>query len=162
MLTKLRQKAQQGFTLIELMIVVAIIGILAAVAIPAFMKYIKKSKSSEARSFLTKLRADLENHLLEHGALPPPAGPTPPLGACCRPGNDDGKCAPDPALWDHPTWRALHFSIDDPHRYSYQVVTEGGAIYAVRAYGDLDCDGAYATFTLASGSDDIAETDPLE
>ena len=50
MLQKLRKKNQKGFTLIELMIVIAIIGILAAIAIPNFLSYRKKGQDSAAQA----------------------------------------------------------------------------------------------------------------
>ena len=54
------KKVQQGFTLIELMIVVAIIGILAAVAIPAYSNYTKKARFSEIVTGVAALKTALE------------------------------------------------------------------------------------------------------
>ncbi len=51
---KLHQRRELGFTLIELMIVVAIIGILAAVAMPSYQQYIQRGQRAEARSQLVK------------------------------------------------------------------------------------------------------------
>jgi type IV pilus assembly protein PilA len=53
---KMMKKAQAGFTLIELMIVVAIIGILAAVAIPAYQDYTIRAKVSEASSLIAPVK----------------------------------------------------------------------------------------------------------
>jgi prepilin-type N-terminal cleavage/methylation domain-containing protein len=60
LLTKERKSNQKGFTLVELMIVVAIIGILAAIAIPQFASYRQKAFNSAALADLKNAKTDLE------------------------------------------------------------------------------------------------------
>jgi type IV pilus assembly protein PilA len=60
-------RKQEGFTLIELMIVVAIIGILAAIAIPNFLQYQMKSRQAEAKTNLGAIRTSMTSFQAERG-----------------------------------------------------------------------------------------------
>jgi type IV pilus assembly protein PilA len=64
-----RVKSNQGFTLIELMIVVAIIGILAAIAIPNFMTYQAKARQSEAKVGLGGIFTSATSYFAENGTF---------------------------------------------------------------------------------------------
>ena len=63
-------RAQQGFTLIELMIVVAIIGILAAIALPAYQNYTARAQASEGMTATGGLRVDMAEYWALNGAWP--------------------------------------------------------------------------------------------
>ena len=62
---------QKGFTLIELMIVVAIIGILAAIAIPAYSDYTKRAKVTELVTAASACKASVSEYFQAQGAFPP-------------------------------------------------------------------------------------------
>lgn len=64
------KKAQQGFTLIELMIVVAIIGILAAVALPAYQTYSTRAKVSEVILAASSARTTIAEWVSQNSSLP--------------------------------------------------------------------------------------------
>jgi len=64
------KKAHKGFTLIELMIVVAIIGILAAVAIPSYQNYIARSQVSEALNLLSGGKVPMGEYFQDKGLWP--------------------------------------------------------------------------------------------
>ncbi len=68
MLTKLRERAQdeKGFTLIELLVVILIIGILAAIALPAFLNQRQKAQDSEAKSAVRTAQTAMETYYTDN------------------------------------------------------------------------------------------------
>ncbi len=153
-MTRLKKKLA-GFTLIELMIVVAIIGILAAVAIPAFMAYMKKSKTTEASLQLNILGKNAkvgynESSYFVNGT----AVAAPQAGTCCASGAAGNNHCPanSQAFATEVTWAALNFEIDEPTLFYYNYTGAGTgnlSTFTATATGDLDCDTTMITYTMA-------------
>lgn len=66
-----RRRTAGGFTLIELMIVVAIIAILAAIALPAYQDYVARSQVAEGLSLSTGAKEAIAVYYSDHGSFPP-------------------------------------------------------------------------------------------
>ncbi|MGL6001272.1 MAG: pilin [Plesiomonas sp.] len=63
-------KMKQGFTLIELMIVVAVIGVLAAIAIPQYQNYVAKAEIGAALSTVASMKTNAEDYIASKGSFP--------------------------------------------------------------------------------------------
>lgn len=141
-------KRQRGFTIIEVMIVVVIIGILAAIAIPMFTSHMTHAKSTEAMLQLNKMATDAKTYYFANTKYPQGT-------AAVLPGADGAACAqankrfPVSTGWAaDSTWSALGFEIDEPNMFSYHFASNSPTVAQGTAVGDLDCDGVKITYIL--------------
>jgi type IV pilus assembly protein PilA len=165
---KWMNRGDKGFTLIELMIVVAILGILAAVAIPAFVKYMRRSKTSEAED---KLAYMFRSGTTYYTSERPAQGVAAAISVQCIPvdsmvfpgGAGQSRRSADFAA--NATFAAIDFAIGDPFYYDYQFDPGGSAgcgminvnAFTARAIGDLDEDMNTSLFERAAQANANAE-----
>ena len=126
---------------------VTVVGVIAAVAIPAYLDYIKRSKSSPAEVELNVIGHDLKRTFNETSAYPIGDAALLPAGPCC--GQHANRCAIDPAAFaNDPVWKQIDFVPDDPTQYQFRYHSDDGKTATVEAIGDIDCDGKPAVYTL--------------
>lgn len=171
-MNRIVRQRQRGFTLIELMIVVVILGVLSAVAIPAFLKFVRKSKTSEGPINIKAIANGAEtwygaNHTYANTGHPMRRhfphdgnnsqvknGPTTnrrPTEKHCKGGFAQYK--KDVTQWDVNPWKRLKFAIGKAHYFQYYYTYNNSDAkspsFTVRASADLDCDEHLSSYTLS-------------
>lgn len=144
-------RQERGFTLVELMITVGIIGLLAAIAIPNFISYQARSRRSEAYVNLASLARAYKTFHAEHGYYPDlddeTGEPTLPDWTLYN----DGDLGTRKMPWDAPTegfFDIVGWTVEGQVFYSYDANSmncgcgaDGSQCFTLTAYGDVDGDG---------------------
>jgi len=169
----IRKRLKEGFTLVELMIVVAIVGVLAVLAVYGVRKYIANAKTAEAKNSLGQIGKDAQTAFEGETMAPavlvvntstavlramcgPAGSPVPaaaPVGKKYQSQKTDWGNAAD--LSNHAGFPCLKFELNAPQYYAYNYTATGtysanGNEFSAIAEGDLNGDGTKSTFT-ASG-----------
>jgi type IV pilus assembly protein PilA len=152
MLKKIRSR--KGFTLVELMIVVAIIGILAAIAIPNFLNFRMKAKTSEAKSNLGAIRSTEVAYYAEYSGYV--------VNQPYTPDHTTAAALDAKQPWDTTTrFSIIGFAPEGAVYFDYQLEALAGdtaSMFTAAARGDLDKNNDWAIYSLNDSSNEISKT----
>lgn len=154
-------RRRHGYTLIEIMIVVAIIGLLATVAVPAFVSQMQRSRTTEAFTVIAAIRGAQDAYFATFSRYCGPLDPNPATWAAPNTLQPFDAAAPG--------WDQLGVDPEGQLRFRYGVLagppgtTPAGGLgfnggehwYVIQAEGDLDGDGATVAFEAYSASSTI-------
>lgn len=139
----------RSVTPLEAAVAVAVAGAVLATALPAFVRNLHASKLVEPIDGLGRIAARATARAAGRpveSAYPESVGLTPaevPAGV---------RITDPPGTWDHPSWRALEFSVTVPHAFSFAFESGGSpeqAAFRARAHGDLDGDGSLSELSIS-------------
>ncbi len=183
----IRKRLKGGFTLIELMIVVAIVGVLAVLAVYGVRKYIANAKTAEAKNSLGQIGKDavtayegerMKADILTTGGssavvrkiCPPSTNKVPPAAASIK----GAKYQSTKTDWSLPAdvqlntgFPCLKFEITAPQYFMYDYTSDSvaatpdqpGTVFTATANGDLNGDTSLSTFTMKGKvSDPVTDT----
>lgn len=143
------RRNHSGFTLIEVMMVVAIIGILASVALPSLSKMQLRSKQAERRLIIASIERATDDAWTRDGRYPEVVGDASTLLGTYNPAFPPTTMK-RPFIETMDGWKSLNLKIDGGVYYSYFVAAvalgTGDRDMIVYAYGDLDGDGNDACY----------------
>ena len=120
---------------------IVVIGILAAIAIPAFVNYVRRAKSAEAQSNVRAIAMGVQSYCASESALPAAIAPA------FVPDAERHAVPLDPA------WQSVGFSSPDPVYYAYSLERPDATRAVVVAEGDLDGDGERSRFEVTCAFD---------
>ncbi len=158
-----------GFTIFELLNLLALVGVLSAVGMYALARYVRHAKTAEAIASLTTLGAQSAAFYDDSDATQP-VGSTPDNAHAMRHFPPSSTASVPPSLddvrgrryqsatadWAASPWHELQFSLLQPQYYAYSYVSEGSGATAkatASAKGDLDSDGTLATYSIVVAPD---------
>lgn len=144
---------------------VVLLPIMAAIAIPAFMEYMKKGKKTESALHLDRLERRIKAYYVERAELPPSAAEMPgPAGDACNGPNHKFAVRPIGDFMADPGWSELDFYVGEPSSYSFKWTRETATRGTLEAMADLDCDGSVSTtrydLTLIQGDITVTRNPP--